>query len=168
MTNLEAAAGLRPSSQVNGASLNRGEVPTAPAALGGVADANASSLPNAAELPNGAMTESGGVEPLAPLWHTMEPSEVMAQLGVGESGLSEEEAAARLVKYGRNVLTEPYKPSFLRKLWSQINNILIYILIVAAIIAALLQEWPDVVLVGHGSGGLGFDCFWDVVSVFMK
>lgn len=33
---------------------------------------------------------------------------------------------------------------FLRKLWEQVNNILILILVVAAIVSGIIEEWAEV------------------------
>ncbi|MCU0486595.1 MAG: cation-transporting P-type ATPase, partial [Anaerolineales bacterium] len=46
-------------------------------------------------------------------------------------GLTSAEARARLEKYGPNELKEKPRPGFLSKLWDQINNFLIWILIAA-------------------------------------
>lgn len=43
--------------------------------------------------------------------------------------------------YGPNALTPPKKPGFFAKLWAQLNNVLIFILLAAAVVVAGLQEW---------------------------
>ncbi|MCX7853892.1 MAG: HAD-IC family P-type ATPase, partial [Caldilineales bacterium] len=48
-----------------------------------------------------------------------------------KNGLSSAEARARLEKYGPNELKEKPRPSFLSRLWDQINNFLIWILVAA-------------------------------------
>jgi Ca2+-transporting ATPase len=56
-------------------------------------------------------------------WHSIpDPDEVLKQLNTSRDGLSSEQAAERLAKYGRNALTPPPKPSFWAKLWAQINT----------------------------------------------
>ncbi|MEW6678790.1 MAG: cation-transporting P-type ATPase [Pseudomonadota bacterium] len=61
----------------------------------------------------------------------------------GEGGLSQEEAALRLLRHGPNTLPEhPGKPAWLRFL-SQFNQALIYILLAAGAITAALGEWVD-------------------------
>lgn len=45
--------------------------------------------------------------------------------------------------YGPNALTPPKKPSFFAKLWAQLNNVLIFILLAAAVVVAGLQEWIE-------------------------
>jgi magnesium-transporting ATPase (P-type) len=44
-------------------------------------------------------------------------------------------------RYGPNALTPPKKPGFFAKLWAQLNNVLIFILLAAAVVVAGLQEW---------------------------
>ena len=60
-----------------------------------------------------------------------------------EVGLSAAQAASRLAAHGPNKLTPPERPSFLRKLWAQVNNALIWILIAAAIISGAQLEWAE-------------------------
>ncbi len=45
--------------------------------------------------------------------------------------------------YGPNALTPPKKPGFWAKLWAQLNNVLIFILLAAAVVVAGLQEWIE-------------------------
>lgn len=45
-----------------------------------------------------------------------------------------------LFRYGPNALTPPKKPGFFAKLWAQLNNVLIFILLAAAVVVAGLQE----------------------------
>lgn len=58
-------------------------------------------------------------------------------------------ASARFVcvsllhSYGPNALTPPKKPGFWAKLWAQLNNVLIFILLAAAVVVAGLQEWIE-------------------------
>ncbi len=64
-----------------------------------------------------------------------------------EHGLSDAEAAERLVRHGRNSLPErPGKPAWLRFLL-QFHQPLIYILLAASLITALLEEWVDSVVI---------------------
>lgn len=62
-------------------------------------------------------------------------------------GLSAAEAASRLQQYGPNALTPPKKTSFLGRLWAQINNMVIWILIAAAIVDGAFQEWAELGLI---------------------
>ncbi len=58
-------------------------------------------------------------------------------------GLTSQEAAARLQRYGPNELKEKPRPGFLARLLDQFKDFLIIILIVAAVISLLLGEWID-------------------------
>ena len=60
-----------------------------------------------------------------------------------ENGLTQQEARVRLEKHGPNELTEKPRPGFLSMLWDQLNNYLIIILVVAAVISFLLGEIVD-------------------------
>ena len=77
-------------------------------------------------------------------WHAINPEEVLDTLNVSiESGLSDEEARQRLQRYGRNELAEKPGKSFWQKLWEQINSFVIWLLIGAAIISAVLGDWVE-------------------------
>ena len=76
-------------------------------------------------------------------WHALSADEVLEHLKVRENGLTDTEAADRLVKYGPNQLTEASRPGFLKLLWDQFNNFIVILLIVAALISAFLGEWID-------------------------
>ncbi len=60
-----------------------------------------------------------------------------------ENGLTEEEAAARLRKYGENVLKETDRRTVWRMIFEQLNEPLMYILIAAAAISFFLGEIAD-------------------------
>lgn len=61
----------------------------------------------------------------------------------GSTGLSDEEAIARLEKNGSNTLPEEKKVSLLSILFEQFSSFIIWVLIVAALIAGYLGEWVD-------------------------
>jgi len=60
-----------------------------------------------------------------------------------EIGLSEEEANNRLNEYGANKLTGSKSRTLIQRIFAQINNVLIYVLIVAAVISGILGEVAD-------------------------
>ncbi len=64
-------------------------------------------------------------------------SKIMADLGVTESGLSQEAAQQRLNEYGPNKLKEAEKESLLSKFMAQLSDPMTIILIVAAVISAI-------------------------------
>ncbi len=94
---------------------------------------------------------TGGATPPAPeaddarvRWHALDSEDVLVRLGAhGQTGLSSDEAARRLAQYGRNELQEKPRPGFLQLVLAQLNNFVIILLIVAAVISALLGDWME-------------------------
>ncbi|MDR4498364.1 MAG: cation-transporting P-type ATPase [Candidatus Scalindua sp.] len=76
-------------------------------------------------------------------WHAMDIEEVFPEIGSQTGGLSQAEAEQRLLKHGPNKLTPPRKRSLISRLFAQINNVLIYVLLGSAFITALLSHWFD-------------------------
>ena len=77
-------------------------------------------------------------------WHNMEAKEVMEELGVSpDKGLADEEVSSRQKKYGVNKLPQAKKQGWLMRLLSQFNNILIYLLLAAAVITGFMGEWVE-------------------------
>ncbi len=75
--------------------------------------------------------------------HAAAVNEVLASVEAREDGLSSAEAKRRLAKHGPNRLPEPPKRSALLRLLSHFHNILIYVLLAAALFTALLGHWID-------------------------
>jgi len=75
-----------------------------------------------------------------PPWHCMTKEECIKELEVPEDirkkGLSSSQVTSRLEKYGENKLTEKEKETLLQKIWNQVNNVLVGILVFVAIISA--------------------------------
>lgn len=67
---------------------------------------------------------------------------------VGDSGLSQAEAADRLQRYGRNALPEPKAPSLAVVFFHQFRSPLIYILFVAAVVSAAISDVEDAIFIG--------------------
>ena len=77
-------------------------------------------------------------------WHALAPEEVLNKLHVDlERGLSTEEAKRRLERFGPNELVEKERTTFWEMLWGQINSFVIWLLIGAAIISALLGDYVE-------------------------
>lgn len=81
-------------------------------------------------------------------WHTLNEESIANQLNTDlKAGLSEKEAASRLEEHGYNALPEPSKqPAWIRFL-KHFNDILIYILLIAAIVTALLGHYVDTIVI---------------------
>lgn len=66
----------------------------------------------------------------------------------GKRGLSVPEAGKRLREEGRNEMREPRKKTAVESFLEQLNDPLIYVLIVAAVVSVLLNEISDAVIIG--------------------
>lgn len=81
--------------------------------------------------------------PKAPLWHALPADEVMKKKEASPDGLTSAEAQKRLEKFGPNRLPEARKIGPLKRFLLQFHNILIYVLIAAGVVTALLGHWID-------------------------
>ncbi|MCO6413814.1 MAG: cation-transporting P-type ATPase [Thiogranum sp.] len=86
--------------------------------------------------------ESGNRSP-EPSWHAVPVDEVFSRLNAGADGLSEAEHDRRLARYGKNALPESAPRGPLERLLVQFHNLLIYVLLGAAVIAATMNHWVD-------------------------
>ncbi|KAB1652984.1 HAD-IC family P-type ATPase [Pseudoclavibacter chungangensis] len=85
--------------------------------------------------------------------------EVLLEFRSAPAGLTGTEATERLGRDGRNELPEPPRPSLVRRLLSQYNDVLTYILIGAAVLKAITADWVDftvIVVVIVATGLVGF------------
>lgn len=85
----------------------------------------------------------GETTPAAEAWHAMDEHDVALRLSSPDEGLTGSEAAERLLHYGENTLPEPDPPGPLVIFARQFMSPLIYVLVAAASVTALLQEWID-------------------------
>jgi magnesium-transporting ATPase (P-type) len=76
-------------------------------------------------------------------WHSQESAEILNRLDATERGLSSAQVGARLERYGYNRLLPPEQTGPLRRFLLQFHNVLIYVLIAAALGTAFLQHWVD-------------------------
>jgi magnesium-transporting ATPase (P-type) len=77
-------------------------------------------------------------------WHAASPEEAARALDADPgAGLAEDEIARRRSRYGANRLTPPAQRTALMRLASQLNNLFIYLLMVAGVVTAALGEWLD-------------------------
>ena len=77
------------------------------------------------------------------VWHAKDVAEVLTLLNSSEQGLSADEAVKRLSQYGPNRLPRGVRRSVWQRFLSQCHNVLIYILLVAAMIVFMLGHWVD-------------------------
>lgn len=76
-------------------------------------------------------------------WHALEAVRVSEIVATRAEGLTTSEAENRLAQHGGNTIATVRSYSALRCFFSQFNNILIYILLAAALTTALMQHWTD-------------------------
>ncbi len=76
-------------------------------------------------------------------WHTESAKTVFELLEITTAGLTKEDVTKRLAKHGKNRLPEPRQQGLLLRLAYQFHNVLIYVLIVASTVTALLGHWVD-------------------------
>jgi magnesium-transporting ATPase (P-type) len=69
--------------------------------------------------------------------------EVLAALGSGADGLTTATAEQRLAEVGPNELPLPPRPPLWRRVLAQFQDVLVYVLLVAAGLKAILGEWID-------------------------
>ena len=75
--------------------------------------------------------------------HSQTAEACLAALSAAADGLSATQAARRLAEHGPNRLPEARARGPVLRLLAQFNNVLIYVLLVAAVITAGLQHWVD-------------------------
>ena len=88
------------------------------------------------------MSDPVQTSPSSP-WHTLTEEKVLAHLASREEGLHDAEAAERLARIGPNRLPPPKRPSPLKRFFAQFHNVLIYVLLAASVVTALLGHWVD-------------------------
>ena len=76
-------------------------------------------------------------------WHSENIKTVFESLETTADGLSKEEIKNRLVRHGPNRLQEEKKRGPLIRFFSQFHNVLIYVLLAASIVTAILGHWVD-------------------------
>ncbi|WP_283691048.1 calcium-transporting P-type ATPase, PMR1-type [Clostridium perfringens] len=82
------------------------------------------------------------------MWYKKSKNEILQELNVDEkNGLSSTEALRRLEKYGKNKLEAKKKKTLFKQFLSQLKDVMIYILIIAAIISAFLGEISDALII---------------------
>lgn len=98
--------------------------------------------------------------PAMTLWHAMPADALARDLRANlEGGLSTEEARRRQSSHGFNELPEPPPPSLLKLFLAQFTSIIVWVLIGAAVVSGLLEDWLDaaaIVTIVLLNGLLGF------------
>ena len=82
------------------------------------------------------------------MWFSKSIEEVLTEFRIDPAiGLEEQEAKARLEKYGRNKLKVQKKKSILQMFGAQLKDWLIYVLVAAVIITLFLGEYIDAIII---------------------
>lgn len=76
-------------------------------------------------------------------WHACQTDEALRALDSSSAGLTHEQAQQRLLQYGANRLDEAKPASIWQRLLRHVNNVLLYVLIAAALVTALMGHWVD-------------------------
>ena len=92
-------------------------------------------------------SKADATKPAGPLWHLLAAAEAARQLGTGLDGLSNEEAAQRLARYGRNELSEGRRRPPWRILLDQFADFMIVVLIAAAVVSGVIGEPQDTIAI---------------------
>ena len=87
--------------------------------------------------------QSGAPDSTSKSWHTESAKAVLASFVTTPDGLSREEATDRLAKHGSNRLPEARSRGPLVRFFYQFHNVLIYVLIAASAVTAMLEHWVD-------------------------
>ncbi|MGY5764618.1 cation-translocating P-type ATPase [Brachybacterium sp. DNPG3] len=78
-----------------------------------------------------------------PAPHASTPDDLLAQLGSSSEGLTSVEAAERLRRHGPNALPAAEKRPLWKRYLAHFQDILIYILLAAAVLKAITGDWVD-------------------------
>ena len=79
----------------------------------------------------------------APAWHALAADQALAALASNADGLTDGEAERRLAEHGPNRLPPPKRRSPLLRFLAQFHNLLIYVLLGAAVVTGMLGHWID-------------------------
>ena len=91
------------------------------------------------DIPGAGSTGPTGERP----WHAVSVDEALAAYESGPSGLTEVEARERLARFGPNLLPPPKRRGPFQRFLAQFNDLLIYVLLGAMVVTALLGHWID-------------------------
>jgi P-type Ca2+ transporter type 2C len=80
-------------------------------------------------------------------WHTLPVATALSRLGTGLPGLAGDDAARRLVEWGPNELAALDRVSAWRLLFAQFQNVLILILLLAAVLSAFMGHGLEAVAI---------------------
>ncbi len=88
-------------------------------------------------------TDSVPAETDRPPWHAISADGAITAQKSESSGLTDTEARERLSRFGPNQLPPPKRRGPVVRFFAQFHDLLIYVLLAAAVITALLEHWVD-------------------------
>ena len=80
-------------------------------------------------------------------WHQLSADETLVAQRTTTGGLTAGEASRRLTEHGPNRLTPPQRRGPFMRFLLQFHNVLIYVLLAAAVVTALLAHWVDTAVI---------------------
>lgn len=80
-------------------------------------------------------------------WYQISGNDAMSRLETREAGLSQQVAAERLKEFGPNALPEKQTKSALMRFLAHFNDVLIYILLAAAVVTGAMGHWVDTLVI---------------------
>ncbi|MEG0078733.1 cation-translocating P-type ATPase, partial [Enterococcus sp.] len=92
------------------------------------------------------MSEENKKQQLSQAFYSQTPEEVLKELDATADGLSAAEAKKRLSEYGENELEEGKKKSMAQKFFEQFKDLMILVLLVAAIISAPHEPVDSIII----------------------
>lgn len=81
------------------------------------------------------------------LWYQKEVGGVLTELRTTDRGLSSAEVAKRLRVYGKNTIGKEKPLSILRLFWNQVNDPLVWVLVVAIALSIVIRNYVDAVII---------------------
>ncbi len=92
-------------------------------------------------------------------WHALPVADVMTALGTGSHGITAEEAETRVAQHGPNLIESESGPSRFAVFARQFKSPVIYILVIAAVVTLILEEYIDAGVIAFVlalNAGLGY------------
>ncbi|NVC95493.1 cation-transporting P-type ATPase [Vibrio natriegens] len=87
------------------------------------------------------------MEETGDLWHNQSIERTFSKLSSQPDGLTPQESAQRLARFGANKLPTSHGRSVFQRLLSQFHNVLIYVLLVVMVVTAALGHWVDATVI---------------------
>lgn len=84
---------------------------------------------------------------MSDLWYNLTPEEVLAKTDSSSKGLSSKEAKSRLAANGLNEIKQEETKSLLGIFITQFSDLMIWVLIGAAVVSGLVGEWVDAAII---------------------